>query len=774
MILPPNMEPSNGTGNITPSNEIESRSRPEADVSLLRPGVSAGKLAEAGIRHIETEEASKLVGYNSPGILIPYRNLDGSSLLTIEEKPFYRLRLDSPTPSTKYLSPRSGGAQVYFPPGLPKLLTPGCTIHIVEGEFKALALVEAGFPCVGVGGISSACKRTADRSFELLPDLAKLVAQVRPAALAFVGDSDTALILDFSREACKIAKVARIPVLLPRIPLDGPKAPDDLRAIHGTEFPRVWNAIMDRAEHIGVETPPSALAVRLLRREADALDKLTGDARDRASGRLIRMAAGMQKDPVEFEAVVTVAMKFLGLTRASVIKAIKVYHGQEERRRREGIIEGLAEKAEPVLLFDGTYYYRRANDGSFERLCREDARLHLGMLGLSQHGTGGSPSEVDSVLHRIQHKHRIHFAGPICGRPVGVHQEGTLTLLATRGPKWIEGKAGSFPTIARLIANLLGASFGDPFAAKQLATFCSWLKLAREAVRNNHAHCPGQVLGLVGPKDCGKSFVQFAIITPALGGRVVDPTLWFTGKSSFNSELWGAEHLGFGDKSLGENGRERAHLRDELKRVVASTEYPCHGKFTNAFTLRHIWRITLSANDDSESAESLPPLDASFADKIIYLKCYPPETPFFDLDAPTGREDFGRTIAAELPAFLYEIDNAEIPVSLRKARFGVREFHHPHIVDLIENATALAPLSEVVEAWIDRWEPHIDNNARTSRELFSEIGDELRGVTSSPAVLGKQLARLAETATWRGRLTRNERRIGDRQKQTVWQFRRAA
>jgi hypothetical protein len=613
----------------------------------------------------------------------------------------------------------------------------------------------------------------------LLPDLAALIAQVRPARVLFVGDSDTALIADFAREAVKLAHAVGVPVVLPRIPLDSRgKASDDLREIHGDRFPDRWREIVGASEKIGRETTQAELAVRLLRREEKALGSLTGDAKDRAGRRLLRMAADLHRDPVDFEAVAFIARKFLGLGRADLLRTIKAERkcrtDEADRRRRKEIARNLAERPEPVLLFDGNGYYRREADGDFGKLCREDARLHLGMLGLSQRGDDGAPSEADAELHRIQQEHRVHYAGPICGRPAGVHREGTLTVLATRGPRWIEGKPGDWPTIQGLLSNLFGASAGDPLAGDQLATFCAWLKLGRLAVREFQVHRPGQVLGLVGPKDCGKSLAQVAIITPALGGRVADPTLWFSGKSAFNYELWGAEHLGFGDKGLGEDGRERAHLRDELKRAVASTEYPCHKKFGDAVTMRPVWRISLSANDDPESAISLPALDASFADKIIYLRCYPPPWAFFDASDPRGREGFAQRIAAELPAFLHDVDHLEIPARLAKARFGVAEFHHPHIIDLIETGSALVPLAEVLDTWIDQWEPGTAESARTATELFNILLSKLSGISPTPAVLGRQLARLAETATWRDRLARAERRVGNRQKQTVWRFRRAA
>jgi len=130
-----------------------------AERQVRRPGISPEVLAAAGIRHVDAIEAKRLVGYEVAGILIPYHELDGSAMRTPDGNPFVRLRLDLPTTSAKFLSPRGSGARAYYPPGLRKLLVPGCTLHLVEGEFKALALVDAGFVAAGIGGISSACRR---------------------------------------------------------------------------------------------------------------------------------------------------------------------------------------------------------------------------------------------------------------------------------------------------------------------------------------------------------------------------------------------------------------------------------------------------------------------------------------------------------------------------------------------------------------------------------------------------------------------------------------
>ncbi|HRE04219.1 MAG TPA: DUF3854 domain-containing protein, partial [Opitutaceae bacterium] len=412
---------------------------------VKRPGISVQVLERAGVRHVEAIEAEQLVGFRVAGILIPYQKFDGSPVLTPDGKPFNRLRPDRPSSGSKYLSPKDGGAQIYFPPGLRNLQMTDRVLGAVEGEFKALAMVEAGFPCIGIGGISSACRRSGDGTFELLPDLAALIAEVQPSAVAFIGDGDTALISDFSREACKVAMAANVPVVLPRISLDGPKAPDDLREIHGETFPVVWNAIMAKAETVTADTKPAALAVRLLLREIDALGKLRGDAREKAKRQIVRLGAAYFDESLEVEEIAAVA-KELGVGKQVFRSAIKAEYARNSAAaaaaRKHALARDVAERKEPALIFDGVSYWRREKGGEWGRLTREDARLHLGVLGFNLTQHEGQPSAADYELHRIQQNHRVNFAGPLCGRPAGIHMENGIAVLATRGPRMIETQPG--------------------------------------------------------------------------------------------------------------------------------------------------------------------------------------------------------------------------------------------------------------------------------------------------------------------------------------------
>jgi len=541
--------------------------------------------------------------------------------------------------------------------------------------------------------------------------------------------------------------------------------------------------LLENAVEITPETKPPALAVRLLRMEIGAFQNLSQDSRETACSRLVKLGASFRSDALAFSEIVSLAAQLDGLGKQTFRSAVR------EELERQSLASAAdqdetaltlfaATNVESPLFFDGRNYWRK-DGGIYGQLCREDARLHLGIAGLRMSSSHGRPSPADRALQRIQIEARVNYAGPLCGRLPGLIKENGHRVLVTRGPAFIEPKRGECPTINTFIGHLVGHADGDPLAPTQAQILIGWIKLGRLAILNPHEHRPGQVLGLVGPPDCGKSLFQSLVLTPAYGGRVADPALWMTGASSFNSDLWGAEHLAMGDKGLGEDGRERARLRDELKRVVAAPEYPLHAKHRDALTMRHVWRVSLSINDDPESAASLPALDASFSDKIIYLKCYAPPKPFFDENEKGARMRFAKAIADELPAFLAEVDAMEIPAELRKERFGIREFHHPAVLDLLVSSSPLMPLSEVLQSWMETWDSNVPSMALPSVELYNKLdvhlNDRLRPISSSPRHLGHQLARLALIEGWQGRIVRSQRRLGGRvrnQQQTVWTIHR--
>ncbi len=380
-----------------------------------------------------------------------------------------------------------------------------------------------------------------------------------------------------------------------------------------------------------------------------------------------------------------------------------------------------------------------------------------------------TPCEV--VLHRIQTERRVDYAGPICGRPPGLWQENGTNILCTRGPTIICAKQGAADAMNQFLASLFGKDI-DPFFKQQFTTFVGWIHHAREAIRNHQQHLPGQILGLIGPRDCGKSLCQ-TVITHLLGGREADASLWLVKDNDFNSDLWGAEHLRLSDEELSEDHRERHGLRDRLKKITTADVYPLHAKYRDAKSFRPIWRATLSANDDSDSISVLPmPID-SFADKIIYLRCYKPENPFHD-GSPEASKAFWKKLVESIPAFLLMIEKNPIPGEYRSSRFFVREFHHPYVINLVASNSSVAPLGELLTWFLRARGGTITGTATAIFEELKEWNKENRGMSDyskSASHFGHQLFRLSELPGWNRFITRSTQRIGGRernQEQTVW------
>jgi len=282
---------------------------------LVRPGVSSDTLETEGIRYVTAKEAKQLLGQSVAGILIPYR-------IKVNGRDFFRLRLEKPTDDRKYTQAYQSGVHGYVPLLFQKVrkvkIGQDWWLFIAEGEFKALSMLEAGYPTVGAGGIQNCLKKwdkEGDR--ELIAEFAELVGADKPKGIAFVGDADTALIPDFSKAMVRLANAIKLPLILPRIPVDAPgKGIDDCREVLKGEFNGWFDRIVDQAVKVNVELAPAALALELLSREVTALKTLTDKTpvtRENALARSIKLAAGYFKDNDAREHIIDIASEVFGM-----------------------------------------------------------------------------------------------------------------------------------------------------------------------------------------------------------------------------------------------------------------------------------------------------------------------------------------------------------------------------------------------------------------------------------------------------------------------------
>ena len=89
---------------------------------------------------------------------------------------------------------------------------------------------------------------------------------------------------------------------------------------------------------------------------------------------------------------------------------------------------------------------------------------------------------------------------------------------------------------------------------------------------------------LAGPRDCGKSLLQ-SLLTILFGGRSAKPYRYMTGETSFNADLFGAEHLVIEDEQPNTDIRARRNFGAQIKEFTSNPMQSCHGKFREAVGL---------------------------------------------------------------------------------------------------------------------------------------------------------------------------------------------
>ena len=701
----------------------------------MRAGITNQMLAQAGVRPVAATEAQELCGIAELGLWLPYRKLDGSAVQD-GDKDYGRLRIGKPRDGKKYHQAFGTQVHAYVPPGLAEV-PHGEDLFVIEGEFKSLALMEAGFPAVGISGFFGYAAKGGETTESEFDDMLKAL---QPARVMFCGDSDTALNYQFAVAAVRLAKLLQpVPVLLPRIPLNGPgKGADDCRHALGDGFAAWWRERVDAALFVKPETNPSALAVALFELEHAAVLGLTPETgRAEAEQRAIKLAAALERQPMLQERVLGFLEKKLLLSRRALNKALKA------------AVRSAHVNTEPQPL-DACYdparkCYWIPNDRD-ERIEITETALtrHLSLAGYVNDREDGLFA-LDAELNRIQCTQDVLYAGPLAGHKVGRQQMCGQRVLVTRAAQLIQPATGDCPTIEQLILGLL-----DDEEHNQISYLLGWLKVGYEALLNGQLR-PGQALAIAGPRDCGKSLLQH-LITEILGGRAAKPYRYMSGATEFNGDLFGAEHLMIEDEVAFTDIRARRHFGARIKDFTVNTVQSCHGKNRPAVSLKPFWRVTITLNDEPENLLILPPIDDSLEDKLMLLKASKATLPA-DIGTADGRQRYWAQLMQELPMFLNLLVNYRIPSALQSGRFGVKHFHHAALIAALTEMSPEMRLMGLIDAALEE-QKHGGQWTGTATELEqmlseTKVGFEARRLLDWNNATGTYLGRLAKKLSHR-------------------------
>lgn len=335
------------------------------------------------------------------------------------------------------------------------------------------------------------------------------------------------------------------------------------------------------------------------------------------------------------------------------------------------------------------YLWPRAS-GGWVRLNETSIRRHLIQAGISRY-SGDSPlSQLDYAINLIQIDNSVIYAGSLAGHKAGLYHFSGNRILVTDSPRIIEPKPGDWPTLRKLIEGML-----DEESVDQTPYLYGWLKVAYASLRTGRQR-PGQALVLAGVAGCGKSLLQ-NIITEILGGRSAKPYQYMTGATTFNADLFTAEHQMVEDEAASSEARIRRKFGGEIKGITVNETNRLHAKGKNGLILQPLWRLSVTVNDEPEHLMVLPLLDASLKDKIMLLRAN--MQPFATSDVE-GRSAFRRALSAELPTFLYWLEKWQIPEALVSPRFGVTHYHHPELVKAIDQLSPEAKLWSLIESTV--------------------------------------------------------------------------
>lgn len=364
-------------------------------------------------------------------------------------------------------------------------------------------------------------------------------------------------------------------------------------------------------------------------------------------------------------------------------------------------------------------FYALNQQGEYQRYGDTLLKSKLRSAGFhdwAKHTNGLTFLEQETL--RIAEEQSVHYAGPLGGYPVGIHEMGSVRCLATLEAKHITPAKGEWPLFKKYLTELLGP---------EAKYFLAWVKSALEGLEAGSPWSPGQFLAIAGPGGAGKSFLQ-SMITILLGGRASTPYEYMVGADKFNAEIFGAEHALIGDQNHKFDSKSRKAFGAAIKNLCVNPEHKVRGLWKGGATLSTFIRVTMTLNDNPHSLLALPETDSDVTDKIMLLHARPVELPWPSKRFP-NRHAYSEALKAEMPHFLWHLRRWKLPASLYDQRYGVVSYKSKDLVTKMNSLSSEWKFWSLIEMYV-----FADRSTETWEGTAAELEKLLRDRVKSESL----------------------------------------
>jgi hypothetical protein len=329
-------------------------------------------------------------------------------------------------------------------------------------------------------------------------------------------------------------------------------------------------------------------------------------------------------------------------------------------------------------------WYARDPLGKWININEESVKRRLVAVGFTRHRMPDG-SSMEKEMTRIQDEQNISYAGPLAGWPVGIHKHSDDKILVTTAARPLTTKDTQCNVLLKIVTSVLGE--------EQFEWFKGLMKTRREAIRNR-MFIPGPIVIFVGPAKSYKSFIQ-RLITELLGGRLARPWRYMSGQTTFNGDLFGAEHLCIEDDAPPTDSATQTKIGSHIKSLLFADNLSAHFKGFDATYLKPIWTMSMSTNDEPSNLLCIPPIDESLEDKIALLKTICIDSPWTDDKHKKTWMD--EHFLEEVQGLAHIIDQQEIRSEWRNDRTIIKAYKNSDLLNIINNISPEEQLLNIID-----------------------------------------------------------------------------